>query len=317
MTQKLTSLIHAVEAIVGIALIVMALFLYDAEEQRLEAALKNLWVAIDNYEQRQLSKQVNFMRVLAKLITSGLDRLLGEKPISIRLCGVAYCYSFASVGLCIMAVGLLAATMPLGSPILAIVGAILFLAGIVYGTAPILIKRTILLRLWAAALALFGGLILLLFLLLGGGTKYLLLLLLGTLLVGVYLALARAVFHRMVNMVSLLKIIPALLINCAPLAVWLFAYVYVVPSISGDVWLAVAYLGFVNSIPALASAGFFFLALVLLSQHFVLQPVQRSLYVQERLGRKKVFGGIGIALIIMSGIPIPDPIKEFVKGLVK
>jgi len=55
-----------------------------------------LWVRVDDYQGKALSKQTIFLRELLSVLNRGFDRLLGNKLFSVRSIIVTFCYSWAS-----------------------------------------------------------------------------------------------------------------------------------------------------------------------------------------------------------------------------
>jgi hypothetical protein len=83
-------------ACLGFLLIYIALFLHEDEEGKLQNRLEELWVRIDDLQEKALSKQTVFLQELLRLLNRAFDTLLGEKLFSLRSITVSFCYSWAS-----------------------------------------------------------------------------------------------------------------------------------------------------------------------------------------------------------------------------
>lgn len=88
--------IRAVITCLGMISIYIALFLHEDEEGRLQNRLEELWVTVDDAQNKALSKQAIFLQELVKLLSRGFDALLGKKLFSLRSITVIFCYSWAS-----------------------------------------------------------------------------------------------------------------------------------------------------------------------------------------------------------------------------
>src|SRR5688572_25419920 len=81
---------------IGAILIYAALFLYEDEESRLQSALEDWWVRIDERSHKALSKHTLFMHNIARLASSGFDKVFGKSLISPKFICASASYSIAS-----------------------------------------------------------------------------------------------------------------------------------------------------------------------------------------------------------------------------
>jgi hypothetical protein len=83
--------------IAGLALLYIALFLTEPEEESIQNRLEDWWLTIKERQEKSHSKLTVFMREIARLSSDGLDRVFGKKLISTQSIVVSACYSLASI----------------------------------------------------------------------------------------------------------------------------------------------------------------------------------------------------------------------------
>lgn len=85
----------------GLLCIYIAVFIYETERGEIQNKLENWWIKIDDAKRTSLSRHVVFMRYVAEVSVSMIDRLLGNKFLSLRAVGVAvFCCYAAALFLC-------------------------------------------------------------------------------------------------------------------------------------------------------------------------------------------------------------------------
>jgi hypothetical protein len=79
-----------------------AIVLYPNEEGRMQSKFEDFWVRVDDYQKLVLSRHTVFMAQVANLEAAFLDRVFGDKLVSIRSIAVSCCCSVASFALAIL-----------------------------------------------------------------------------------------------------------------------------------------------------------------------------------------------------------------------
>jgi hypothetical protein len=107
-------------------LLIYAALLYEDEEHRIQSKLEALWVQLKDKQEASQSWIVSFLQMVAKLTGKVLDRVFGERLLSIRFLVVSIYLSLASFFL-FMAIALKIAPNPkAGSPHENLILALLF-----------------------------------------------------------------------------------------------------------------------------------------------------------------------------------------------
>ena len=83
--------------VAGVALLYIALFLTEPEEESIQNRLEDWWLRIKEHQQKSQSKLTVFMREIARLSSAGLDHVFGKKLISTQSIVVSASYSLASI----------------------------------------------------------------------------------------------------------------------------------------------------------------------------------------------------------------------------
>lgn len=86
---------RAIPIVVGALLIYLAIFTHPSEKEGVQDRLETLWVKIEDVSRAGLAKHVAFVRVVSKTFTSGLDTLLGQGLLSVRVVVLSILSSFA------------------------------------------------------------------------------------------------------------------------------------------------------------------------------------------------------------------------------
>ena len=81
--------------VVGVILICWAHFSDEPEEKKLQDQLSTLWVLCDDYKKRPLSRHTQMTQRLLRAIGSVIDRIFGDRLISVRSIGVSFWYAIA------------------------------------------------------------------------------------------------------------------------------------------------------------------------------------------------------------------------------
>lgn len=82
--------------IAGALLFYVAFFLYEDEERRLQNRLEEIWKRIDALQSHAMSKEVAFVKEATRITSAVLDRLFGERLMSLQFVAVSAVYSFGS-----------------------------------------------------------------------------------------------------------------------------------------------------------------------------------------------------------------------------
>jgi hypothetical protein len=82
--------------LLGVALIVVRLFLYESDQGRIESKIQDVWIRIDDLKPQVISRHVSFMRTMADLVGRGLDKIFGQPLLSIQMLVVSICYAIAT-----------------------------------------------------------------------------------------------------------------------------------------------------------------------------------------------------------------------------
>lgn len=80
---------------VGVALYCWARFSYEPEEKKLQHQLADLWLFFDDYQKRPLSRHTQMTQKFLRVISSVIDRIFGDRLVSVRSAGVSFWYTIA------------------------------------------------------------------------------------------------------------------------------------------------------------------------------------------------------------------------------
>ncbi len=83
-------------------LLLYASLSYETEDGKIQSLLEEWWVRIDDFRQGAISFHVAFMKVIASVMTRFMDRLFGNRMLSLQSFGVSACYSIVWIGLAIL-----------------------------------------------------------------------------------------------------------------------------------------------------------------------------------------------------------------------
>ena len=90
----------------GALLIGLALFLYEAEEGKIENALERWWVRIRDLHTRTVTREAAFVRVVTEITLKVFSLIFGQSLFGLRAVVASICYStaglfLAEVGMCL------------------------------------------------------------------------------------------------------------------------------------------------------------------------------------------------------------------------
>jgi len=80
----------------GAFLIVSRIFMFEKTQGMIQSRIENLWIKVDDYQQKALSKHVAFIKVVSGAMTSILDRTFGPRLLSLQALTVSVCYAVAT-----------------------------------------------------------------------------------------------------------------------------------------------------------------------------------------------------------------------------
>jgi hypothetical protein len=104
MTDYLFLIAKAFSVFLGLFLIVSRVFLFEETQGKIQSRIEDLWIRVDDYQKTAYSKNLALVKVIAGLITSGLDRNFGPGLVSLQSLTVSICYAVVT---CLIAVSLL------------------------------------------------------------------------------------------------------------------------------------------------------------------------------------------------------------------
>ena len=90
-------LLRPFEALLGIFCVTTSILLYPSEDGKIQSALEDFWVRLDDYQQLTLSRHAAFVTQVAKLESRLLDGVFGQKLISKRALAISVLISIASL----------------------------------------------------------------------------------------------------------------------------------------------------------------------------------------------------------------------------
>jgi hypothetical protein len=91
-----------IEALVVVFCVLSAIVLYPNEEVKIQSKFEDFWIRVDDFQNLALTRHAAFMTGIAKLETRFLDRVFGNRLISIRALGVSFCFSLGTIALTAM-----------------------------------------------------------------------------------------------------------------------------------------------------------------------------------------------------------------------
>jgi hypothetical protein len=322
-----------IEALLGVFCVLSAIVLYPNEEGKIQSKFEDFWIRVDDFQNLALTRHAAFMTGVAKLETRFLDRVFGNRLISIRALGVSFCFSLSTIALVAMFVFYF--IVPVRYPEANISGAFIIPLGylicaVIVGAACIWIQNHNLLR----NSILIAALILLLLWMVtfrvgapgvtGEISIRILLLVLGGFACDViFITLTRRLLRWAGEMTSSLKVLATVFVN------FFLAVLFVSPLLAGMNIRPIGYLRYqiamtistiaVSNIVDAAVALFYVLLALLLLIHRALWPLlTRSLFRMTDIGtkgRRAILTSVGLALL--SASVFGGKLPELLKGLVK
>jgi hypothetical protein len=309
-------------------LLVYASFSYEDEEGKIQSRLEEWWIRIDDFKRQALSSHIAFMKVLASVLTSFLDRLFGVRLFSLQSFGVSMCYSIFWLGIFLMIAVKLNPT-----PETADVHALNIAGfGLLFGTIPALMGKTSwnfigirFIHIWFVALLYvsfenfflpFGYIVL--FALVQPGmekgaflfTAIIIGVVFAVFLFATFICIMRSTTKAIAHSTNPMKIIGLTILNAVPVVIFygLFKLFIFIAHSSDRVAMIMSFLAFIiiccgimlNLAFILSAALFVCLAVVLLLHHLFWPLIQRPLYKLQALGvakRPLLFRFIGLTLI--------------------
>jgi hypothetical protein len=322
-----------IEAVLGVFCVLSAIVLYPNEEGKIQSKFEDFWIRVDDFQNLALTRHAAFMTGVAKLETRFLDRVFGNRLISIRALGVSFCFSLSTIALVAMFVFYF--IIPVRYPEENISGAFIISLGylicaVIVGAACIWIQNHNLLR----NSILIAALILLLLWMVtfrvgapgvtGEISMRILLLVLGGFACDViFITLTRRLLRWAGEMTSSLKVLATVFVN------FFLAVLFVSPLLAGVNIRPIGYLRYqismtistiaVSNIVDAAVALFYVLLALLLLIHRALWPLlTRTLFRMTDIGtkgRRAILTSVGLALL--SASVFGGKLPELLKGLVK
>jgi hypothetical protein len=328
-------LLRLIATVIAVSLI-YAGQLYETEEGKLQSRLEDLWIKVDDVRGKALSGTTVFLKVVAQLFNSLLNRIFGEKLVSFRALTISCCYAIATTGVLPFLVLLTFSDKGVSSYFPEV-----FIIYFSIGTIPVLLKREKWVTVWQTVIVtifLWEYLIpfiqwLVLFYLPDKSALFWLILLFGLgiaisfILYFLFVIVARWSLRRIADSNALVKIVFICLYNIIPIIVFIvivrilsLTLDYTLPtdieldkinaenvlsdwgqrvSVFFLVFVIAAF--FVNSIFLFSTLLFVFLAIILLLHRLIWPIIQRPLYALQRLEiakRNKLLVRAGLLLLI-------------------
>jgi hypothetical protein len=81
----------------GLALIAMAIFLYETEDKKIQSHLEDWWVQLDDMADQIYLRLMSFLCTAVRLWIRSLDVLFGPRILSVQAVAVSSCLSWSSV----------------------------------------------------------------------------------------------------------------------------------------------------------------------------------------------------------------------------
>ena len=128
------SVLRVMAGVAGL-LLLSTVFLYEDQRGKIQSSIEDLWIRVDDLQKGALSRHAAFLHVLARVMTSALDRILGQGVFSLQSIGVWICYSLGSIGLLSL--------MPWAKNNYSFIATVWVLFFFAFGTIPALIPKHI------------------------------------------------------------------------------------------------------------------------------------------------------------------------------
>ena len=328
MLDFITVVLRAISLFCGFLFIYSALFLYEDEQGRIQNTLESLWVRINDSHRYFISKHTMFMRVVANLTSSVVDRLLGERLFSLKFLGVSILSSWASI-IFISLLHSLNGEANSGT----ITFTITFLALISFGTIPLFIKSDKWMKEWFVIVLSFHCPMIVLWALqisppLPGERLTFMALILTVLCLGIlcdmfFIIVTRKLLRWSSGLESFYKIVAVILLDS------LMAFSLVIAPLVCIFWLykdpfgderkytafVVLFTAFSNLLDAFIATLFLVLALIILAHRLLWPLFERPVYSLQKLGiakRSKLLGTIGVVLVSVALGAEPTWLKSIV-----
>ncbi len=295
-----------------------SMFLYEDEQGKVQNRLEGWWVKLDDQGREVTSNYGLFLRRLSRLTSDRLDALFGDRLLTIQAFLVSFLLSLASVAAS-------APFWPSSEPLIwrvveALFGFLLIAFAVSVGSATAREVR------WALALILLLEASLTVIAVTGGSDPMLRYSIMWAIVMGsilcdwMVIALVRWTLQRISDNRRTLPLIAVLVANlCAASALVLGPLIpergrFLIDRRWGISAGEVLSRG--NLVDALV-VGAFLLSVALALLHRLLWPtLSRSLYAIQALGierRRKLFFGLGIALLVLGGLKVPEALKRLLE----
>lgn len=90
-----------IEALLGLFCLLTAILLYPDQEGMIQSKFEDFWIRVHDYQKLALSKHAAFITQIAKLETEFLDRIFGQRIVSVQAVVVSSCCSLLSFVVCV------------------------------------------------------------------------------------------------------------------------------------------------------------------------------------------------------------------------
>jgi hypothetical protein len=314
--------VRPAEVLSGVFCLITALLLYRDEEGRIQSVLEDFWITVDDYQKLALSRHAAFMQQVAKLETRFLDRIFGNKLVSLQSVVVSCCCSLMSAVL-VLSIFLYADTinyLAWAWPFIVVLGALL-----VASTALIFIQEHHVARkavLTITFVSMAAGLMSHEEDLVGAkdmGMFFVLIFVGGLVCDILFIVVTRRLVRWAGEMTRSLRVLAIIGLNLL-LAVALIGCLFlfspfssVEPGVIGFVAVAVSTS---NIFDALLAFLFVFLALILLVHRAVWPLLNRTLFRMQDIGtkgRRAILFAVGTGLLTLAGFGLPEWLKSIFK----
>jgi hypothetical protein len=126
--------------VAGALLCYGSLFIYEDEERRIQNALEDWWIRLDDMREHLTRRHIAYLRTINDMVASWLTRLFGKKFFSVRALGVSACLSIASLMMIMLLFHASVESSDLNeSPVLRVLRGALLLVGLVV-LQPVLLR---------------------------------------------------------------------------------------------------------------------------------------------------------------------------------
>jgi hypothetical protein len=321
-----------IEALLGVFCVLSAIILYPNEEGKIQSKFEDFWIQVDDFQNLALTRHAAFMTGVAKLETRFLDRVFGNRLISIRALGVSFCFSLGTMALLAMLVSYLIIRVryPEASTGAFIIALGYLICAVIVGAACIWIENHTLLRNSIVIAALI--LLLLWMVRFRVGTpgvtgeisvRIVLLVLGGFGCDVIFIALTRRLLRWAGEMTSSLKVLTTVIVN------FFLAVLFVSPLLVGvnvkpigdlrdQILLTISMIAVSNIVDAVIALFYVLLAVLLLIHRALWPLLTRTLFRMTDIGtkgRRAILTAVGLALSSASvfGGKYPDLLKDLVK----